>query len=154
MKVFEMAYHTLELELVTKRKQPYRGKPRDRNRTCKFQPRNRGMTQSKFDAHDKKNDDCFYCGKPGHHAKDCYKRKANESKQKFRKHNGNYVKRDNSINDGFRNLKLFISKVALSIETNDESAWLIDSRASTHMSCNKEWFDEYHESTDETRIYF
>jgi hypothetical protein len=26
-------------------------------------------------------------------------------------------------------------------------------RTSAHMSCNKEWFDEYHESTDETHIY-
>jgi hypothetical protein len=111
------------------------------------------MTQSKFDAHDKKTDDCFYCGKPNHDAKDCYKRKANESKQKFIKHNGNYVKSDTSINDGFRNLKLFISKPALSTETNDESAWFIDSGALAHMSCNKEWFDEYHESIDETHIY-
>jgi hypothetical protein len=123
--------------LVAKGKQPYRGKPWDRNRTFKFQPRNRGMTQAKFDAHDKKNDDCFYCGKSSHHAKYCYKRKDNESKQKFRKHNGNYVKSDTSINDGFRNLKLFISKAALSTETNDESAWFIDSGASMHMSCNK-----------------
>jgi hypothetical protein len=59
MKVFEMDSHTSELALVAKGKQPYRGKPWDRNRTRKFQPRNRGMTQSKFDGHDKKNDDCF-----------------------------------------------------------------------------------------------
>lgn len=38
------------------------------------------MAQSKFPIHDKRNDDCYYCGKPGHHAKDCYKRKYNESK--------------------------------------------------------------------------
>jgi hypothetical protein len=153
MKVFEIDSHTPKLVLVAKGKQPYKGKPWDRNRTCKFQPRNRGMTQSKFNAHDKKNDDCFYCGKPSHHAKDCYKRKANESKQNFRKHNGNYVKSDTSTNDGFRNLYLFISKVALSTEANDESVWFIDSGASAHMSCNKEWIDQYHESTDETHIY-
>jgi len=153
MKVFEMDSHTSELALVARGKQPYKGKPWDRNRTGKFQPRNRGMNQSKFDAHDKKKDDCFYCGKPGHHAKDCYKRKANESKQKFRKHNGNYVQSDTSINDGFRNLKLFISEAALSAETDDESAWFIDSGASAHMSCNKEWFDEYHENIDESHIY-
>jgi len=79
--------------------------------------------------------------------------KANESKQKFKKHNGNYVNSDTSINDGFRNLKLFISKVALFVESDDESAWFIDLGASTHMSCNKEWFDEYHESTNDTHIY-
>ncbi len=80
MKVFEMDSHTSELTLAPKGKQPYRGNPREKKRACKFQPRNIGMNQSKFDAHDKKNDDCFYCGKHGHHAKDCYKRKANESK--------------------------------------------------------------------------
>jgi hypothetical protein len=80
MKVFEMESRTSELALVAKGKQPYRGNPWDKNITSKFQPRNRGMTQSKFDAHNKKNDDCFYCGKLGHQAKDCYKRKANESK--------------------------------------------------------------------------
>ena len=106
----------------------------------------------KFDAHDKKNYGCFYCGNPGHYAKYCYKRKANESKQKFIKHNGNYVKTDTSINDGFKN-KLFISKVVLSAETDDENAWFIDFSASTHVSCVKEWFDEYHESTNETHIY-
>ena len=111
------------------------------------------MTQSKFDAHDKKNDGFFYYGKLGHYAKDCYKRKANESKQNFRKHNGNYVKTDTSINDGFKNTKLFISEAALFAETDDENAWFIDSGASAHMSCLKEWFDEYHESTDATHIY-
>ena len=65
------------------------------------------MTQSKFDAHDKKNDGCFYCGKPGDYSKDCYKMKANESKQNFRKNYGNYVKTDTSINDDFKNLKFF-----------------------------------------------
>ena len=49
----------------------YRGKPWDKNKAGKFHPRNRGMNQSKFDARDKKNDGCFYCGKLGHYAKDC-----------------------------------------------------------------------------------
>ena len=111
------------------------------------------MTHSKYGSHDKRNDGCFYYGKPGDHAKDYYKRKANESKQMPRKHNGNYVKADTSFSEGFKNLKLFISEAALSVETDDENAWFIDSRASAHMSCVKEWFDEYHESKDETHIY-
>lgn len=80
------------------------------------------MIQSKFEAHNRKDDDCFYCEKPCHIAKDCYKRKANESKQKFRKHHGNYVKGETSINDGVKSLKLFVSEVALSVETDDEYA--------------------------------
>ena len=64
------------------------------------------------------------------------------------------MRTDTSINDDdSKNLKLFISEVALSAETDDENAWFIDSGASTHMSCVKEWFDEYHESTNETHIY-
>ena len=80
IKTFELDVRSSDLTLLAKDKQPYRGKPWDRNRESKFQPRNRGMTQSKFDTHDKKIDGCFYCGKPGHYAKYCYKRKANESK--------------------------------------------------------------------------
>ena len=50
-----------------------------------------------------------------------------------RKHNGNYVKADTSFSEGFKNLKLFISKVALSTETDGENAWFIDSGASAHV---------------------
>ena len=58
---------------------------------------------------------------------------------------------DTSINDDFKNLKLFISEAALSAKTDDENAWFIDLGSSTNMSCVKEWFDEYHESKDETQ---
>ena len=50
-----------------------------------------------------------------------------------RKHNGNYVKADTSFSEGFKNLKLFISEAALSIETDDENAWFIDSGALAHV---------------------
>ena len=57
------------------------------------------------------------------------------------------------MSDGFKNLKLFIYEVALSIITGDENVWFIDSSASTHMSCNKEWYDEYYENLDGICIY-
>ena len=63
------------------------------------------------------------------------------------------MKGDTSINDGVKSLKLFVSEAALSVETNDENAWLIDSGALAHVSCNKNWFGEYHENTDGTHIY-
>ena len=66
--------------------------------------------------------------------------------------NGNYVKANTSFSEGFKNLKLFISEAALSVEIDDENAWFIDSGTLAHMSCVKEWFDEYHESKDETHI--
>ena len=60
---------------------------------------------------------------------------------------------ETSTNESFQNLKLFISEAALSVETDDENAWFIDSGALAHMSCVKEWFDEYNESTYATHIY-
>ena len=48
---------------------------------------------------------------------------------------------------------MFISEHALSAETNDENAWFIDSSASSHMSCNKYWYDEYYEKSDGAHIY-
>ena len=60
--MFEMDSQASEVALMAKGKQPYMGKTWDRNKTGKFQPRNRGMTDSKYDSHDKKNDGCFYCG--------------------------------------------------------------------------------------------
>ena len=68
MKVFEMDSCTSDLVLVAKGKQSYRGKSWDKNKGGKFHARNKGMVQSKFDAHDKKNDVRFYRGEPGHHA--------------------------------------------------------------------------------------
>ena len=39
------------------------------------------------------------------------------------------------------------------VETDDKNAWYIDFTASAHMSCNKEWFDEYYENIDGTYVY-
>ena len=63
------------------------------------------------------------------------------------------MKTDTYSNDGFKNSNLFISEAALSVETDDQNAWFIDSGASAHMSCVKAWFDEYHESMNATHIY-
>lgn len=106
MKNFNLGSNNSYLALVAKCKQPYKGKPWDKSIGGKFQTKQKGMAQSKFPVHDKRNDDCYYCGKPGHHAKDCYKRKCNESKQRNKRH-GNFVEKYTSINHGFKNLKLF-----------------------------------------------
>jgi hypothetical protein len=89
------------------------------------------------DSYVKRNVECDYCGKPGHLAKDCYRRKNHESNQRHRRHNGNFVNRDTSINDGFKNIKLFIFEAALSAKIDDETSWFIDYGASAHMTCNK-----------------
>ena len=41
----------------------------------------------------------------------------------------------------------------MSAETDDESAWFIDSGASAHMSYNRELYGEYHDESDGTHIY-
>lgn len=40
------------------------------------------MAQAKFPTRDKRNDDCYYYGKPRHHSKYCYKIKYNVPKQR------------------------------------------------------------------------
>jgi len=52
-----------------------------------------------------------------------------------------------------KNLILFISNFALSIETDDSNAWFVDYGASIHISCNKDWFENYHETNNGANIY-
>ena len=65
----------------------------------------------------------------------------------------NIMEKDTSAVNGFKNLRLFISEHALFAETDDENAWFIDSGAFAHMSCNKDWYDDYYEKSDGTHIY-
>jgi hypothetical protein len=86
------------------------------------------------------------------------KRKSHESKnsepkQRYRGNNGKFIHKNTSLNDKFKNLKLFISEVALSVEIDDENAWFIDSSALAHMYCNRAWYDEYYENLDGIYIY-
>jgi len=63
----------------------------EKNKGRKVSSKAKGMAQSKFLVHDKRNGNCYYCGKPRNHPKDCYKMKYNESKQRNIRHNGNLV---------------------------------------------------------------
>lgn len=148
MENFALDTSSLDLALTAKGK--HRGKPWDKH-TGRFQAKQKGMAQS--DTYIKRKVECDYCAKPGHLAKDSFKRKSrelknHESKQRYRSHNGNFVHKNASLNDGFKNLKLFIYEAALSIEIDDENAWLIDYGASTHMSYNRTWYDGYYENLD------
>ena len=58
-----------------------------------------------------------------------------------------------SINEGFKNLNLFISQATMFAEPDDKNTWYVDFGASTHIQCNKEWFDEYYENIDGTYVY-
>ena len=99
------------------------------------------------------NVDGHHWGKPRHLNGNHYQKKFYRNRNYNGSHNGNFANTDTfEIND-FKNLRLFISEDALSVETDDENAWFIDSGASAHMSCRKEWFDEYNEKLDGTHIY-
>jgi hypothetical protein len=39
-----------------------------------------------------------------------------------------------------------VSNVALSNETDDIDAWFVDSGASIHMTCNKNWYANFKET--------
>ena len=80
---------------------------------------------------------CFYFGQPGHMVKDCHKKKSDEARNKPKTHSGHYAEKssnedlilfissddiDEPPNFDSRDLKLFVSNVALSAETDDSDA--------------------------------
>ena len=98
-----------------------------------------------------KNRNCNCCGKLGHYAYECYKKKNNESKNN--KHEGNFVNGKDTISDNLHDLKLFVSYYALSSKSSDCNDWFIDSGASIHMSCHKIWLKNFQEKDDGRKIY-
>jgi hypothetical protein len=124
---------------------------------------NQGMQSDKNESKS-----CFYCGQPGHIVKDCHKKKSDESRNKPRTNSGHYAKKssnhdlrlfidsddiDKLPNFESRDLRLFVSNSALSVETNDSDVWFVDSGASVHMTCNKNWYANSKETQNGTSIY-
>jgi hypothetical protein len=112
-----------------------------------------GMPPPNFDANVKRKDTCYYCGKFGHLAREFYKRKYHESKHRNKRQTDHFVEGGETMNDEFKNIRLFISVVSLSIEKDDSNAWYVDFGASIHMSFNKYWFENYHETNNLVLIY-
>ena len=46
-----------------------------------------------------------------------------------------------------------MSNTALSAETDDSDAWFVDSGASVHMTCNKNWYANFKETQNGASIY-
>ena len=150
MKMHEVESQSSDQALMARGRFPHRGNNWNPHKG-KFRARHRGMSRNESSAN--KYVVCHYCGKSGHIARDWFKKINNDSNNRYRKHNGNYVRKDTIDVNGFKNLKLFISEHALSTETDDENARFIDSGASAHTSCNRDWYDEYYENSNGTHIY-
>jgi hypothetical protein len=145
-------FQSSNLALMAKSKNPYKGKPWERNVGCKSNVKlQQGEASSRIETSVKKNYCCYYRGKFGHYARDCRKNKFHESK--FRRHAYNFVDREATVSDNIKNINLFISDATLSVETNDFNAWFIDSGASIHMACHRDSFETYHEKTNGVEIY-
>jgi len=95
---------------VGKGEQPYIGKPWEINKGGKplhVKP-HQGMTPPNTDANARKIDACFYCGKYGHHSRDCLKENFDESKRRIKGHVGHFVDIGETMNDDFQNFILYI----------------------------------------------
>lgn len=57
------------------------------------------------------------------------------------------------MNNGFLNLRLFVSNAALFVETDDSNAWCVHFGASIYMLCNKCLFGKFYETNNGANIY-
>jgi hypothetical protein len=104
----------------------------------------------------------------GHIIRDCHKKKSDEATNKPRTHSGHYAEKysnhdlrlfissdeiDEPLNFDSRDLRLFVSNIDLSIESDDSDAWFVDSGASVHMTCNKMWYTNFKETQNGASIY-
>jgi hypothetical protein len=110
----------------------------------------------------------FYCGRPGHIVKDYHKKKSDEARNKPRTHLCQYAEKssnqdlrlfiasddiDEPLNFDSQDLRLFVSNAALSAKIDDSDAWFVDSGASIHMTCNKNWYANFKETQKGASIY-
>ena len=143
--MYQLESQTSDQALMARGRYPQRGNHQNPQKV-KFRARHRGISRN--ESSDNKDVVCHYCGKSGHIARDCFKKINTDSNNKYRKHKGNYVRKDTPNVNGFKSLRLYISEHTLSAETDDENAWFIDLGASAHMSCNRDWYEEYYEMSD------
>jgi hypothetical protein len=160
--------HNTDLSLWSNKRSP-RGRSGERGRggrslQTRQSPRsNKGMPSNRNESKS-----CFYCGRPRHLITDCHKKKSVEARDKPRKHSGHYAEEsskhgfrlfiasddiDEPSNFDSRDLRLFVSNAALSVETDDIDAWFVDSGASIHMTCNMKWYANFKETQNGASIY-
>ncbi len=79
---------------------------------------------------------CYYCGKPGHMAKNYYQREHDARNEKLQQ--GNYASINNQSDE-----QLFVMQHMVNSTIGgvlDNNVWYVDSGASNHMTNHGEWF--------------
>ena len=120
MNMYEAKSQIANQALIERGRHSHKGNHWNKKRG-KCHTRHRGMSHTNSNVN--KNVEFHYYGKSGHIAKDCFRKKNYDSNHRYRKHNGNYVRKYTSDVNGFKNLRMFISENALSAKTDDKSAW-------------------------------
>ena len=101
-------------------------------------------------ANSKKNLICNFCKRPGHIARFCFSKKRSKNKNKNRNNdNKTPTSQDNRANfSAFvvsenYNGSAIIDANFLESKIAEEDSWILDSGASRHISCHREWFEEF-----------
>ena len=91
---------------------------------------------------------CFNCNKPGHLSKDCWSKPQNQkARGRGRGNNGNRkASADNTVQT------LMISD-ALSVGTDNQQTWIIDSGATQHMTSSETDMVQYEEFQNPKKVY-
>lgn len=91
----------------------------------------------------RKDGDCYYCGKKGHYARDCRKKKREKEKKRSQ------TSYKSSENCAFTLIKNETSSTSLTkevqklLQADTKDVWLTDSGSSCHVTFHKEWLSDY-----------
>ena len=114
-----------------------RGRPKDKGKKDEKHGKSKSKGRSKSPGK-KSKAICWNCGNTGHFRKEC-----KEEKKKKKKKVDSDSESEKEDGDAFI--------AALAARTGNDT-WLIDSGASFHMTCNRNWFSEY-EQFDGGKVY-
>ena len=119
-----------------------RGRGRNNNDACARNANNdarpaRGRGRGSASSND--SGDCFYCGKSGHYAKDCYKKQADIRSGKLQ--HGNYASSSHDDSEKLFAMQQKMHSATMQDHMRDD-VWYVDSGASNHMTSRGNWFKE------------
>jgi hypothetical protein len=139
-----------DLALWTK-KRFSKGKPREGGRGGRSFQRKSFLKPNQGMPSNRNEPNCLYCGRTGHLARECHKKKNDRARHKNRKHSGHFAEENPNFDS--KDLRLFVSNAALSTKIDDVDTWFVDSGASFHMTCNKNWYINFKETHNGAHIY-